>query len=123
MGWRVFFIAAAVFNIAAGLPFLLAPDAALASFAQPVPEDLLFHRVTGLSIVCFGVGYAFVARELERNRAIVWIGALGKAGVIVLLAQAWLAGAIPFASFSVALGDLPFVAGFLVFLATKRSPA
>jgi hypothetical protein len=122
-GWRFFFTVAAIFNFAAGLPFLIAPDAALASFGLPVPEDLLYHRVTGVLIVCFGIGYGFVAREPERNRAIVWIGTLGKAGVIVLLAQAWLAGAISLASFAVALGDLAFVIGFLVFLSSKRSAA
>lgn len=122
-GWRLFFGAAAAFNFAAGLPFFLMPGAMLASLGQPVPSDLLFHNVTGLLVVCFGIGYAFVAHEPERNRTIVWIGTIGKAGVVLLFTRAWLAGTLPFAAFAISLGDLAFVAGFLLFLLTNRSAA
>ena len=89
----------------------------------PVPGDLFFRRLTGLLVVCLGIAYALAARDPERNRAIVWTGAIGKTGVVLLFGQAWLQGTIPFPVFAVSLGDLAFVAGFLLFLLTNRSAA
>ncbi len=119
--WSIFFKAAAAFNFAAGLPLLTAPASILISVGLPVPEDLLFHRFTGLLVVCFGLAYALASRDLERNRAIVWTGVIGKSGVVLLLAQAWWQGAVPFAAFAATLGDLAFVAGFLLFLFGRKS--
>ena len=118
--WRTFFVVAAAFNFLAGLPFLIAPDVILATLTIPVPSDLLFHRLTGFLVLCFGIGYAFAARDPERNRAIVWIGLIGKAGVVVLFAQAWLSGALPFSAFAVSFGDIAFVIGFAAFLAMNK---
>jgi energy-converting hydrogenase Eha subunit G len=121
--WRIFFRVAAAFNFAAGLPLLMAPAAILVSVGQPVPEDLLFHRFTGLLVACFGLAYAMASRDLERNRAIVWTGVIGKSGVVLLFAQAWFQGAVPFAAFAVSLGDLGFVIGFLLFLLRRKRVA
>lgn len=120
MGWRVFFIAAAFYNFAAGLPLLLAPEMILAQMGGAVPEELLYHRVAGLLILCFGALYAMVARDPARFGPTVWLGVLGKAGVIVLVAGAYLAGRVPFDGFAVALGDLMFVVGFVWFLVRER---
>ena len=118
--WRIFFAVAAGFNFAVALPFLLAPEMFLASLNLPVPGDLLFHRLTGFLVLCFGIGYAFAARDPERNRAIVWIGLIGKAGVVVLFAQAWMSGALPFSAFAVSFGDIAFMIGFAAFLAMNK---
>ena len=118
--WRVFFAVAAGFNFVVALTFLLAPETILAALNVPVQGDLLFHRLTGFLVLCFGIGYAFVARDPQRNRAIVWIGLIGKAGVILLFAQAWLSGTLPFAAFSVSFGDVAFAIGFAAFLIVNR---
>lgn len=118
--WRAFFGLAAAFNFAVGTPLLIAPGAMAATLGMAVPDDVLFHRFTGLLVVCFGLAYAFVARDPQRNRAIVWTGIVGKAGVVALYAQAWLAGAVPFQAFAVSLGDVAFVAGFVAFLISHR---
>lgn len=123
MGWRVFFIVAALFNFAAGLPLLLVPELMLANLNIPVPVDLLFHRMTGLLVVVFGLLYAFVAVDQVRYRALVWLGVVGKTGVVVLFAQAFLAGSIPLPAFAVSLGDLAFTLGFLVFLLRAKTAA
>lgn len=120
MFWRIFFIAAALYNLAAGLPLLLAPEAMLTAMHMPVPGDLLYHRVAGLLIVCFGGLYAMVAQEPGRYGPTVWLGVAGKTGVILIVAEAFMAGRVPFDGFAVALGDLAFVAGFLVFLLRAR---
>ena len=120
MAWRLFFIAAALYNLAAGLPLLVAPDVMLAQLGGAVPDDLLYHRVAGLLILCFGALYAMVARDPARFGPMVWLGVVGKTGVILLVAEAYLAGRVPFSGFAVALGDLVFVMGFVGFLVRGR---
>lgn len=119
-GWRVFFIVAALFNFAAGVPLLVAPQAEIAMMGLPPVADVMYHQVSGILVICFGLGYGLVAGEPDRNEGIVWLGVLGKSGVIYLMAQAYHSGSIPFQVFSIALGDLAFVLGFIVFLFTRR---
>ena len=118
--WRVFFMVAAAFNFVVGAPLLIAPGAMAAILGLPVPDDVLFHRFTGLLVICFGIAYSFVAQDPQRNRAIVWTGIVGKAGVVALYAQAWLQGAVPFQAFAVSFGDIAFIGGFVAFLITHR---
>ncbi|MEQ1754790.1 MAG: hypothetical protein ABL973_11730 [Micropepsaceae bacterium] len=122
-GWRIFFIVAALFNFAAGVPFLIAPHEALALMNLPPATDVLFHQATGALVIAFGVGYGIVAGNLSSNHAIVWLGTGGKAGVVALFAQAYLSGAIPFQAFAVAIGDVLFLIGFAAFLITNRAEA
>ncbi len=122
-GWRVFFWVAMAFNFLAGLPLLIAPAEMQASLGVAVPDDLLFHRFTGLLVVCFGALYAFVALDLTRYRPLVWLGVVGKAGVVALFTEAWMAGRVPFQAYAISLGDLAFVVGFLVFLLTTGKKA
>lgn len=121
--WRMFFIAATLFNIAAGLPLLAAPDAMLQSLNMPVPYDLLYHRFTGLLILAFGGLYAAIAYDQHRFGPLLWLGAAGKAGVILLMGDAYISGRVPFQAFAVSLGDLLFVIGFLAFLLAPRKTA
>ena len=121
--WRIFFIAATLFNIAAGLPLLAAPDAMAQSLNMPVPDDLLYHRFTGLLILAFGGFYAAMAYDQQRFGPLLWLGAAGKAGVILLMGEAYVSGRVPFAAFAVSLGDVLFVVGFLAFLVLPRKPA
>ena len=123
-GWRVFFIAAALFNLAAGLPIAVAPEAMISSFGLAVPDELLFARFTGLLVVCFGGLYAFIASDAVRYRPLAWLGVAGKAGVVALFTEAWLSGRMPFSAYAISLGDLAFIIGFLIFLfATAKKVA
>lgn len=122
-GWRLFFWVATVFNFLAGLPLLLAPDAMMAALGVAVPADLLFHRFTGLLVVCFGGLYALVAQDAVRFRPLVWLGIVGKAGVVALFTEAYMSGRVPFPLYAIALGDVAFIAGFAAFLWTTRSRA
>ncbi|NOT40278.1 MAG: hypothetical protein HOP13_07285 [Alphaproteobacteria bacterium] len=122
-GWQLFFWVAMAFNFAAGLPTFLAPDALLTSLGLEVPADLMFHRFTGLLVVCLGVVYGFVAQDLTRFRPLVWLGVVGKGGVVALFTEAWMAGRMPFQAYAISLGDLAFLAGFLFFLFTTRRNA
>ncbi len=122
-GWRAFFIAAAIFNFLAGLPTLLVPEMMAASVDMPPPTDPLFHRFTGLLVVCFGVVYWMIANDLERYRPLVWLGVVGKTGVVALFALALMQGAVTFKAFAVSMGDLVFAIGFLIFLLTPAKRA
>jgi uncharacterized membrane protein YfcA len=117
--WRRLFVVAASFNFAAGLPALLAPAAALETFGLAPLPDHLFVRATGLLVATYGIGYWLVSRRLDR-REIVWLGVIGKLGVVVLFTSAWLQGSLPTRAFAVGMGDLLFALAFLAFL---RRPA
>lgn len=114
MIWRIVFGVAAAFNFAVGGSLLLATE----RVAQQMPgaHDLYDLQFAGLMIAVFGVGYAMVARDPAGNRGIVWIGALGKLGVVALSTMYLLADAFPMRTYALALGDLLFVALFALFL-------
>ena len=115
-GWKRFFVTAAAFNVVVGATFLVAAPDALALLGFAEPPDVLFHRLTGLLLLCFGAVFFVVSRAPERYRALVLITAIGKLGVVALAAHAWATGALPDSAFVVALGDLLYAAGFLIFL-------
>lgn len=118
MSWRLFFLVALIFNLLAGLPLLLAPNMMLSSLGTDVPPDLLFHRFTGLLVVCFGGLYALVAQDVVRFRPLVWLGIVGKAGVVALFTEAYVNGRVPFSLYAISLGDVAFIVGFVAFLLT-----
>lgn len=120
--WRGLFVVAAVFNVAAGLPPLVAPEQTLETFGMAPMPDHLFMRDTGLLVLTFGVGYWFVSRNLNL-REIVWLGVIGKSSVVVLFAWSWMRGLVSSTAAAVGMGDLLFVIGFLSFLATHRPSA
>lgn len=116
-GWRFVFVAAALFNLAVGLPAVVAPQLAVSSTAV---TDLLAVRLLGWMIAVFGIGYTLVALAPLRHRGIVVLGIIGKAGVIGL--TWWLAarGEAALATAQLALGDLLFVVLFSLFLYRTR---
>lgn len=115
-GWKMFFWVAAIFNFLAGVPLLLFPGEMQALLGVVPPDDLMFHRLTGLLVICFGAVYGFLATDLTRYRPLVWLGVIGKSGVVALFTEAWMAGRVPFQSYAISLGDAAFVVGFLIFL-------
>lgn len=123
MNWRLFFWLATVFNLLAGLPLLLAPDTMLTTLNVAAPADLLFHRFTGLLVVCFGGLYALVAQDGVRFRPLVWLGIIGKAGVVALFTEAYTSGRVPFSLYAISLGDVAFIVGFVAFLLSTRKHA
>lgn len=120
--WRVLFLVAGLYNFLAALPMLLVPEAMLAAVGQPVPDSLLVARMAAWLIICFGVGYLMAARDPVANRSIIWLGAVGKAPIAFFV---WLDGGaavLGTSSFLLALGDLVFVALFLVYLFAHPKP-
>lgn len=114
--WRGLFGLAALFNFAVASLMLIAPGEAAARLDIGGGGGPFAILMTGILIGAFGVGYAMVAQAPARNRGIVWIGAIGKTGVVGLATMQYLAGVIPFGTFTLSLGDLAFVAMFALFL-------
>ena len=121
--WKVVFALAAAFNFLVGLPLLLAPAAFYAAMKQPVPTDLMSVQTSALLISVFGVGYVMVARDPPRNRAIVWLGLLGKAPLPLMVWLQVQAGKTSMSTFQLTLGDLVFAILFLIFLLRTPRPA
>ena len=76
-----------VYDLGIGLALLAATDRFASLFGVVVPEPRLFVTLTGLFLVCVGLGYAQPIRDPGRHRAYLWIfGPLLKgAGAIVFI--------------------------------------
>ena len=119
--WKAVFAIAALFTLGAGLPSLLMPAADTLGINYPdTPQTHLMVRFVGLLICVFGIGNAIAATNPPAHRGIAWIGAIGKAGAVVLLTHAFTSGVIPLAPFVLGVGDLIFVVLFAVFLWKTR---
>ena len=62
-----------VYDLTIGLALLAATDRFAALFGVVVPEPRLFVTLTGLFLVCVGLGYYQPMRNPEQHRAYLWI--------------------------------------------------
>lgn len=69
-----------VYDLTIGLVLLAATDWFASLFGVVVPEPRLFVTLTGLFLVCVGLGYAQPMRDPERHRAYLWIFGPGLKG-------------------------------------------
>ena len=80
----------ALFNLLAGVPFLLLPQRMTELLgAEGSPLASLFMQLTGCSVVLFGVLYALIASDIRRFRPLILLGVAGKLTVVVLVWYAW----------------------------------
>lgn len=76
---RQLFICAALFNLLAGLPFLLVPGPAAELLGLPLnPTALLFIHITMGLVVLFGGVYWLIARDPVRYRPFISLGVVLK---------------------------------------------
>lgn len=118
---NLMFASGAVFNLLAGTPMLLAP-ATIAELmgltASPATSMLI--RMVAMAIIGFGWAYWLIAREPERMRPIILLGAALKIGFVTMAFGYWLNGTIgPFLP-TLAMGDVLYT---LLFLAYYRRTA
>ncbi len=114
--WRGVFAVVAFFNFAVGGAMLIGADRMATQLDITGAGGPFIVMMAGVLIATFGLGYALVALAPAKHRGIVWIGATGKAGVVVLAAQQFTASAVPQNTFLLSLGDLTFVLLFALFL-------
>lgn len=119
--WRGVFLASAIFNFVVGIGLAVDATALAASMGMEVARyDALWSPVVAWFVILFGVFYLIVWRDLS-NRPIVFVGMVGKLGVVVLITLAWSRGLAPFGMVGLTLIDLAFAAVFALFLLTRRS--
>lgn len=103
-GWRAMLAAAALYNLVIGLTALHTPGASVDA------------RIVGLLVACFGVVYALTARDPLRFAPLLWVGVVGKLGVIALVWPQVSTGSAAPGTGAVLAGDALFTLGFLAFL-------
>lgn len=85
-----------VYDLAIGLALLVATDRFASLFGVVVPEPRLFVTLTGLFLVCVGVGYLQPLRDPARHKAYLWIfGPLLKGAGAFVFVWSYLAGGAP----------------------------
>jgi uncharacterized membrane protein len=68
-----------VYDLAIGIALIAATDRFASVFGVVVPEPRLFVTLTGIFLVCVGLGYVQPMRDPARHRTYLWIfGALLK---------------------------------------------
>lgn len=114
--WRGLFAFAAFVNLAIGGAMAAAPGLVAARLGVTGTGAPYAVVMIGMLIAVFGLGYARVSRDPARNRPIVWIGIVSKLGAVAIGAAQYAAGALPFSTFALSMGDAAFAALFALFL-------
>lgn len=114
--WRIVFAVAAAFNLGVGYMIVTDPGSMAAQPFTGTPQEALLIKSCGWMIGVFGVGYGLVALQPLANRGIVFLGIIGKLAMPAFAYPLYQAGAIPFESFALTLGDLVFVVLFAWFM-------
>jgi len=118
---NLMFASGAIFNLLAGAPMLIAP-ATIAGFAgiPASPATDMLIRMVALAIIGFGWAYWLIAKEPQRMRPIILLGAALKVAFVALACGYWLNGTIsPFLP-TLATGDVLYT---LLFIAYYRRTA
>ncbi len=80
--YKKLFLFGGIYNIIIGVSLFAfaAADKVTASalFGMGVPPTLLFVTAMMWFVVCFGVGYVIVSRDITKNHGVVLIGAMEK---------------------------------------------
>jgi hypothetical protein len=107
-GWRAMLALAALYNLAIGVVALHAPGASVDA------------RIIALLVGCFGLIYALAASDPLRFAPTLWVGVIGKLGVIALVLPQVRAGLAAPGTGLVLAGDALFTFGFVAFLLTRQ---
>jgi hypothetical protein len=118
--WSLMFRAAAGFNFLIGVPVFFAPSWTyrLAYVGETSQSTLRFWGDFGFAVVLIGVGYWIVARDITKNRGIVWLGVFAKLFDVVALSWRWAQGIAQAIALLPAAIDGAFVILFILFLHT-----
>ncbi len=120
------FALGALYTCAIALAVMIAPDwvsSALYHHSLKGDPDAVRFVVGdfGGSLLLWGIAYGLVARDPMKNRAIVWVGGVGKVFIFISMTQRFVSGGATALAFSVGAGDLVFAALFGRFLWRTRA--
>ena len=114
--YKYLFAIAAIWNIAFALGSLFLTRLFLEMFGLQTPTSLLWLQLFFALVLVLGLGFYWVSRDLNNNRAIVVMGIVGKSLVFSIFACHWMVGGIPTLVALAGAGDLLFAALFLEFI-------
>jgi hypothetical protein len=117
---RSLFVAAACFNWAVGL--LIIGDYPLAAHLLELagPATVWVHLVAAI-VVLFGVAYWLVAKQPQRYRPFVGLGAAGKLAFAAIIYYHWFSGDTPTRLAMLVNVDVIFAVLFLRYLLSRRA--
>lgn len=119
--WGKMFAVGALWNIAIGLCGLFFSDFSIKMLfgVQAVTDSLLtliFFRFFMIAVIIFGVGYYIVSRDLNANRAVVWLGLAAKLIIFFTFVYYYILGQATWFSVFGCSGDFAFSILFIIFL-------
>ncbi len=123
--WRGTFIAASGWNLGACALGLLCYEFSIDLLFGTMagPESFraeLFFRFFVASVGVFGLGYFMVARKLEANRDIVWLGLFAKLVIFVTVVICFIQGLVTHWFLGAAIGDFLWSFLFIAFLVNRK---
>ena len=114
-------LVSAAYDLALGLPLLVAPVAVARLFGAPEPQPVVNAQINGVFALALAAGYVWASRDVEARRGYLWCaGVFAKAlGASVFVADHVLRGSpASFLAFAACDGTLAAVT--LVALLTSR---
>ncbi|MEZ5850069.1 MAG: hypothetical protein R3D68_05375 [Hyphomicrobiaceae bacterium] len=121
--FRAFFLIAALWNFIGGIPGVVDPEGMFTrEFGRTIGDPVLVAVYRGAwgAALLYGFGFLVVALNPLRHSGVVAMGGMGKAlfalNLAYMLANGWASGF----AILVILGDIIFVAGFIVYFMRLR---
>jgi hypothetical protein len=121
---RVLFGIAGIFNLTGAAMLIINPDFQLARLNVSDPSARWLARMLASSAATWGIAYLLIARDAQRFRDLIWLGALSKTLFAVISICGFLTGAFSYQGSLPGLADLTFGLLFFAYLwRTRKSGA
>ncbi|WP_286977933.1 hypothetical protein [Pseudomonas sp.] len=119
---RLFFISAALFNIAVGVGLIVAMPLVekLLGLTPVTASDKVFIDLFAVLVITFGVAYWKLADDFNQYRHFALWGAWAKLAVVVVVLRHFIAGHIGWPLLALSGGDLFYALVFLALLRNTR---
>ncbi|MHA1266832.1 MAG: hypothetical protein ACTSRS_16465 [Candidatus Helarchaeota archaeon] len=114
--YRIFFLLAALWNWAIGVPFVFIWKSMAINFGITVPNSPLWIELFCWLVVILGIGYFLVSRNIHKNHGVVFIGLLSKITVFLYFAYYLFIGEINVLLFLMSVVDFIFACIMIEFL-------
>ena len=115
--YRVWFGAAALYNLMWGSLNILFPRLFFDLIGMPPPSFLPIWQVVGMLVLVYAPGYWWAARYPERHRHLIFIGFLGKVLGPIGFAWALATGQLPLAfGWTILTNDLIWLPAFALYM-------
>jgi hypothetical protein len=127
--YRKMFFIAAIWNFSFAIPGLLFPEFSIKlTFGPEIDQSLILGNYYARSmylfwwgaVLLFGIGYYLISLDINRNRAMIWMGVLGKLCFFFFFTYSYFTGRSTLLSFLGGSGDFLFTVMFIAFLFRTR---